>query len=272
MLYGIRGHDLGRRNPGEALPFLKQSGYECVQLVLHKLIEGYSSYEDEFDDELLATLKESAQKSDFEIALLGCYQDLSNPALEETNLRLYRKYAGLAAKLGTAFVGTESAALAMPLEECSSKQDFLLKFVPGLCNIMAEHGVSLLLESVGFQPLNEPALCQTLMHTCPQGSLKFVFDPANILRPAQKDEQETLWQKWFDCTVFTDNVVMVHFKDYLPLKGFDKQMTPLGEGCVDFDILRPYIRALPNLKYAVREGQDPEFAGQDLAFMHSYFA
>ncbi len=272
MLFGIRGHDLGRHESADALPFLKQAGYGCVQLVLHKLIKGFGSYEDDFEDETLAVLKDSAQECGLSIALLGCYQDLSNRALEAQNLRLYRKYANLASKLGTSFVGTESAALAMPLEECSSKKDFLLKFVPALCSIMAEHGVSLLLEPVGFQPLNEPALCQTLMQTCPQGSLKFVFDPANILRPAQKDEQEALWQKWFDCTAFVDNVVMVHFKDYLPLTGFDKQMTPLGEGYVDFAILRRHIRALPNLAYAVREGQDPKFAKQDLSFMQDYFA
>ncbi len=272
MLLGIRGHDLGRHSHTEALPFLKQTGFMCVQLVLHKLIAGFSSYEDEFPNSLLNDLKASSQECGLSIALLGCYLDLTNRALEDANLKLYQKYAGIASRLGCGYVGTESAALAMPLEECLQKRDYLLFIVPKICRTMADNNVTLLLEPVGFQPFNDPALCRRLMQSCPKGSLKFIFDPSNLLRSEQKDEQNTLWQKWFDCKAFTDNTVVMHVKDYVMQDDFNKLMTPLGHGIVDFEILRPYITKLPALSFAVREGQDPNFVKQDLNFMREYFA
>lgn len=272
MLFGIRGHDLGQRKADEAFASLKARGYECVQLVLHKLIPGFSSYEDDFPAELLEVLRSSAELLNFEIALTGCYQDLANPECEALNLRLYAKYAAIARTLGSHYVGTESAQLAQYLDVCEARRGQLLSIVPKVCALMAEQGMALLLEPVGLQPLNKPELCAELMKTCPQGSLKFVFDPANILIPEQADQQPELWKRWFDCTAFTDAVVMVHFKDYVPGKGFERIMRPLNQGLVDFDLLKPYIRSLPNLQYALREGQDPDFAALDLKFMHDYFA
>lgn len=272
MQYGIRGHDLGRRKPEKFAKELKALGYDCVQLVFHKLIEGIESYEDELSPALCESIKQSCEEEHFTIATVGCYQDLANPDNTEINLRLYPKMARAAAACGSEFAASESAFAAVEAELRTARIHHLLGMAPKLASLVHAQGATLLLEPVGYQPLNSVELCRQIVRFAEPGTVKFIFDPANILKNEDVGRQVAVWDEWFSCPEFTDNLVMIHFKELRPGTGINKDWSaPLGEGVIDWEILRGKFKALPKVRFAIREGQVPELIDKELAFMHSFF-
>lgn len=267
MKYGVRGHDLGRVNPKEAAVRLKAAGFDCVQLVFHKLLSGLSSYDDPISDETLAIIKESFQKEGFEAALVGCYQDLANPEREEYNLKIYELSAKRALAIGAKYVGTESAFTAVSNEEIASRRDTLLKMAPRISSRLAALGVTLLLEPVGRQPLHSVELCEEIIKAAPQTC--FIFDAANIMRDEEVKDQQKLWAHWFSSPEFVKRVKMVHFKDFKHAADGSRISCPLGAGFIDWGCLKEHFKRLPNAEYAIREAQDPALCAEELQFMKS---
>lgn len=272
MQYGIRGHDLGRRKPDEVAKGLKSLGYDCVQLVFHKLVEGIESYDDELTPALCESIRQSCAAEKFTIATVGCYQDLANPDNTDINLKLYPKMAHAAKACGSEFVASESAFLAMEKDVRDARTHHLLAMAPKLASLVHAEGATLLLEPVGYQPLTNVDLCRQIVHLADPGTVKFIFDPANILKNEDVNRQQEVWDEWFSCPEFTENLVMIHFKELRPGEGINKDWSaPLGEGVIEWDILREKFKDLPAARFAIREGQVPELVEKELAFMKSFF-
>lgn len=267
MYYGVRGHDLGRCRPEQLGDMLKKAGYNCVQLVFHKVIEGVDSYDSLIGERITSAIRASCARTGVKVALTGCYQDLGNPAAEAYNRKIYPRYMRLAQAAGARYVGTETAVKPLDADTRAAWWPQTEKMVKEICAQMHKRHMSLLLESVGYYPLCTPQQCLQLLAQVPQGSLKFIFDAANIVRDEQVQEQKALWEQWFANPVLTSHIAVIHFKDFKFGEDGKRQGCKLGEGVIDFDFLKDKFRALPHLEYCIREEQQPEFVAADLAFM-----
>ncbi|MDO5352521.1 MAG: TIM barrel protein [Succinatimonas sp.] len=270
MKYGLRGHDLGRRTP-EDVALFKDLGYDCVQLVFHKLILGIESFDDCIGKDITDTILKNCQERHLEIASVGCYQDLANPEAESYNLNIYRKYAKLACAINAHYLGTESAFVAITNEEIAKRRKQLLKIAPKICAIAQEEGVTLLLEPVRLQPLHCPELCLEILHSVPKNTLKFIFDPTNLVLNTEIETQAKLWDLWFENQELCDHIAMIHFKDFSFDEKGNRIMSRLNHGNIHWHNLKNKFKRLTNIEYAIREAQSTPYIQEELTFMKQFF-
>lgn len=268
---GVRAHDLGRHSVDTVASFLKAQGYDTLQLVLHKLLEGFSSYDDNFDEGLLKELGASFKEQGLTVALVGCYQDVGNPNAYDKVINYFKRYAKATALVGAPFVGSETSLKDLKDEEFPIFQEHLVKLTPTLAQIAQDEGVTLLLEPVRTHPLNNVALCEKLIEKVGESKLKFIFDLANLIDNTKASKANEIVKDFFSNEAFKNNVKALHLKDFSLDEKFERTMLPLGQGLIDYAFLKEAYKSLPNLEYAIREWQDPKFVNEDLSFMRSLF-
>ena len=71
MKIGMRGHDFGRKNIIEFFSFIKECGFDCVQLAPAKAIEGINSFT-EITPQHMEEIQKQKELTKVDITVLGC--------------------------------------------------------------------------------------------------------------------------------------------------------------------------------------------------------
>ena len=221
MKYGCRAHDYGCFTAQELAKVLADNGYNAAQLAMPKAIQGIKSLV-AVTPEQLEDVRSAFAAANIEITVLSCYQDLSNPDAEVRRSAVSSVFSALKCQvtLGAGQVGSESACRDLSPEEKAAT-------LP-------------LLEPVYTHTLGTLEALQKLKETVadPQ-HFHIIFDPVNVLTADTAAHQAEFWPGW--CEVIGKDLACIHMKDALFVPNAPRIPTPLGEGQMDYTILRDWL-------------------------------
>jgi len=251
MHIGIRAHDIGKLPAPELARRVDAKGMSCVQLAVNKAIDGMNLTPGRGDltPGLAWQIRSAFSQHRVQIAVLGCYINLSNPdhAARASLMAWFKEHLRCARDFGCAVVGTETGSLNpdwSPHPE-NRGEDAFKALVPRVAELVAEaerFGVIVGIEGVASHVLNSPARIRRLLDDIRSTNLQVIFDPVNLLSIENYTQQERVMKESFD--LFGDRIAIIHAKDFIPDAGTLKQVRTGGggKGQLRYDILVPWLK------------------------------
>ena len=241
MKYGCRAHDYGCFTAQELAKVLADNGYNAAQLAMPKAIQGIKSLV-AVTPEQLEDVRSAFAAANIEITVLSCYQDLSNPDAEVRRSAVSSVFSALKCQvtLGAGQVGSESACRDLSPEEKAATLPLLTDSILRIVEQAAQIGGCFALEPVYTHTLGTLEALQKLKETVadPQ-HFHIIFDPVNVLTADTAAHQAEFWPGW--CEVIGKDLACIHMKDALFVPNAPRIPTPLGEGQMDYTILRDWL-------------------------------
>lgn len=241
MKYGCRAHDYGCFTAQELAKVLADNGYNAAQLAMPKAIQGIKSLV-AVTPEQLEDVRSAFAAANIEITVLSCYQDLSNQDAEVRRSAVSSVFSALKCQvtLGAGQVGSESACRDLSPEEKAATLPLLTDSILRIVEQAAQIGGCFALEPVYTHTLGTLEALQKLKETVadPQ-HFHIIFDPVNVLTADTAAHQAEFWPGW--CEVIGKDLACIHMKDALFVPNAPRIPTPLGEGQMDYTILRDWL-------------------------------
>lgn len=275
MKIGVRVHDFGKSTPEILAKKAKEVGFDCVQLVLNKAIEGETGEAGTLNDEKVTAIKNAFNNEGIEIAMLGAYFNPVHSNIEKTEKAIakFKEHLKYANKFGTMLVGTETGSYNDDKwtfnEKNLTEEAFqkVLSTVKELAKVAEENGSYIAVEGAYGHCMTNPQRLKRLYDEVNSPNMKIILDIYNYLNINNHREHCGI----FDRAIkeFKDNIVLFHLKDYIVENDTLKQVG-LGQGILNL----PYILEQINEKYpnayCIFEGVKPEDMESSFAFVKKY--
>lgn len=242
MNIGIRMHDAAPGTLSERAGFIREQGFRCVHLALSKTIDPKLMEPAAATPGLAAQVRHDL--GDIDLAVLGCYLNLTHPdeAAYRDILKRYRAHIQLARWMNAGCVGTETGnpnAGYTYDPARSHTPETLEMFIRRVAPVVecAEHfGVTLAIEPVYTHIVHDGKAARKVLDAISSDNLKIILDPVNLLHNDNVDRRDDVIREAID--LLGDDVVIIHMKDYQRTEnGLQSMACGLGE--MDYtDILR----------------------------------
>lgn len=265
MKTGVRAHDYGRHTAAELAALLKGEGYEAAQLAIPRAITGIERYED-ITEALCEEIREAFEKQGIEIAVMGCYMDLGNPDEEvrAQAVETFKRCLRLNKILGARVVGSETAYPHLSKLEKHRWFPSMMESLKELRDEAERQDVWMAIEPVGWHPLEDVETARDVLRVLDSDHVKIIFDPANVLERPAEVSQSAYWKRCFE--TLGGFIETVHLKDFTVDANGGYVPKLLGEGDMDYAVLREFLKTRPDMPL-LREEMDPAYAAQEIAFM-----
>ena len=252
MNIGIRMHDAAPGTLRERAGFIREQGFRCVHLALSKTIDPKLMEPAAATPGLAAQVKHDL--GDIDLAVLGCYLNLTHPdeaAYRET-LKRYRAHIQLARWMNAGCVGTETGnpnagyTYDPVHSHTPAALEMFIRRVAPVVECAENFGVTLAIEPVYTHIVHDGRAARKVLDAIRSDNLKIILDPVNLLHPDNVDRRDDVIREAID--LLGDDVVIIHMKDY---QRGESKLTSMacGLGEMDYaDILRfakyqkPYIQ------------------------------
>lgn len=269
MKYGCRAHDYGKQSAAALAQALHLAGYDAAQLAMPRAIQGIENYADIKEAQLLE-IRSAFTEANVEISVLSCYMDLAaaDSAVRMTGVENICHRLHDQKLLGARQVGSETAYRTCTEAEKAAALPRMLDSVLRIVDEAARIDAVFALEPVDFHPLCSPEILQKILETVGDPlHLKVIFDPVNLLNTASVTRQEETWRAWIQA--IGGQLGAMHIKDACVLPDGKRRLTPLGQGQMDYSVIRAWLHkdypAIPLLRDEVILPS----AADDLVFMRN---
>ena len=242
MNIGIRMHDAAPGTLRERAGFIREQGFSCVHLALSKTIDPKLMEPAAATPGLAAQVRHDL--GDIDLAVLGCYLNLTHPdeAAYRDILKRYSAHLQLARWMNAGCVGTETGnpnAGYTYDPARSHTPEALEMFIRRVAPVVerAEHfGVTLAIEPVYTHIVHDGKAARRVLDAIASDNLKIILDPVNLLHTDNVERRDDVIREAID--LLGDDVVIIHMKDYQRAEnGLQSMACGLGE--MDYtDILR----------------------------------
>jgi sugar phosphate isomerase/epimerase len=283
---GIRAHDFGKLPADELARRIAAKGLSSVQLALNKAIDGLDLKPGDLTPGLAHHVGSAFAANGLQIAVLGCYINLSHPdpAAKAPLLAYFKNHLRYASAFGAAagnIVGTETGSLnpdwsphpGNPTEEAYKA------LVPVVAELVAEAehcGAIFGIEGVASHVLNSPQRIRRLLDDIKSSALQVIFDPVNLLAWDNYTEQDTIIHESFN--LFGDRIAIIHAKDFAPDPA-TKKLLQLRTGAgkngatestgLNYPLLMKYLtQSKPGIAILLEEASEPT-AEECIRFIHA---
>ncbi len=242
MNIGIRMHDAAPGTLRERAGFVREQGFSCVHLALSKTIDPKLMEPAAATPGLAAQVKQDL--GDIDLAVLGCYLNLTHPeeSAYQDILKRYRAHIQLARWMNAGCVGTETGNPNAgytydPVR--SHTPEALEMFIRRVAPVVAcaeNLGVTLAIEPVYTHIVHDGKAARKVLDSIRSDNLKIILDPVNLLHTDNIDRRDDVICEAID--LLGEDVVIIHMKDYQRTEnGLTSMACGLGE--MDYaDILR----------------------------------
>lgn len=263
---GVRAHDFGKKTISDMADCLKLNAFMAPQLVFPKAFIEVDSVDD-ISQGVVEQIRNCF--SEFDISVIGCYQDLSN---EDKEVRLKAvsrvcKMLPIAKYLGAHVVGSETShGRFTTKEEKKYYFPYMLDSVKRIIEEAAKVDMAFALEPVYTHPLDSiEAVEKIISEVGDSKHLRLIFDPANLLTPELLAHQKGYFKDWLNAVgTYID---VIHVKDFTWDDKGHRTETALGDGMIDYSVLNDWLVGLDRPIYLVREWLNPMNAEKDLEYM-----
>ncbi len=246
MNIGIRLHDAAPGTLRERAGFVREQGFACVHLALGKTIDPGLMDPAAATPGLAAQVKRDL--GDLDLAVLGCYLNLTHPdeAAYRDTLRRYFAHIRLARWMNAGCVGTETGnpnAQYRYDPAASHTQEALELFIRRVAPVVecAERfGVTLAIEPVYTHIVYDGRAARTVLDAIRSENLKIILDPVNLLHPDNLDRRDRVLAQAID--LLGEDVVILHMKDYQRTQDGLRSMA-CGLGEMDYSPILRFAKA-----------------------------
>ena len=198
----------------------REEGFSCVHLAFSKVIQGVTFDEAALNEGLAAYTSSVFRKEGLDIAVLGCYLNLTHPDLQQLEI-IKSKYYGhlrVAALCGCSVVGTETGApnAEYKWDAQTHSKEALQIFIKNLSDVVerAEHyGVQVAIEPVWNHIVYNADRAAEVLKSIASPNLRIILDPVNLLCMENADNRETVFADAME--KLCDHIAVVHLKDFI---------------------------------------------------------
>lgn len=246
MKISVRVHDLGKGSAKDLAIKTKELGFDAVQLVLYKAIEGFkkeahsTSYKD-----ILSTAS-AFKENNIEITMLGAYFNPvhSNKEMVKDNIERFKEYISYCKDFNCKYVGSETGSYNddkwtyNPLNRLDEALNKDIKIFKELAEVAKENNVSITLEGAYGHCMYSPNQLNRLVTCIDNGHVKVTVDIFNYLDISAYDKETQ--HKLLDDSIqyFKDKIVIYHLKDFV-VDNENKKLKQigLGDGLMDLEYI-----------------------------------
>ena len=264
MQLGIRLHDIKKAPLEERLAIAKEQGFKCGHLALAKVISEFPTDNAALTPGLAMHLKKLFAKYDQDIAVLGCYLNLTDPNEERMKKTYDRYFANIrfASILGAGVVGTETGAVneEYKFEEKNHSEEALKLFIERVKPVVRcaqNFGVILAIEPVFKHIVCDPKRARRVLDEVGSQNLRIIFDPVNLLDISNYERREEIFKEAMD--LLGDDIAMLHLKDFVVENGSLKSVA-CGTGEMNYENILRFVKEKKPFMHATLENTVPENA------------
>jgi sugar phosphate isomerase/epimerase len=268
MRIGIRGHDIydGKTRPQGIADTLKNAGFDAVQLVCHKSIQGVEYARGQLTREKAAEIGEAFDKN-IHIALLGAYFNPVHPSksIIETGIQVFKDNIENARVIGAAVVASETGSyqgdpwVYHPQNRTSEAYERVTGVFSGLAAYAEEYGVNVGIEGAAGHVCHDVKTLKRVIDGINSDNVRVVFDYFNFMEDSRRDYLAIIEE---GLETF-GNIHCFHIKD---CDGSLNQC-PVGRGIVDFERVLPLIKNYDGGAVLILEGTPADDAARAAGFL-----
>jgi len=258
---GIRAHDVGKLPADELARRIAAKGLTCVQLAVNKAIAGMNLKPGDMNPGLAWEIGQAFGRHGVQIAVLGCYVNLSHPdpAARRGLMELFKEHLCHARDFGCGVVATETGSLNADWSyHPENKSDAAFgALIPTVAELVAEaerFGVVFGIEGVTSHVLCSPRRIRQLLDAVKSNNLRVVFDPVNLLSIENYREQDRVIRESFD--LFGDRIAIIHSKDFT-VEGNTLKQVRAGQGLLNHALFMGLLRQRkPSISILLEEASE----------------
>ncbi len=264
MQLGIRLHDIKKAPLEERLAIAKEQGFRCGHIALSKVISEYSVDDGALTPGLAMYLRKQFAKYDQDVAVLGCYLNLTNPN-PETMKKTYARYMAnirFASMLGAGVVGTETGACNEeykfePFSHSEEALDIFIERVKPVVKYAEQMGVIFAIEPVYKHIVCNPKRARKVLDAIDSPNLQIIFDPVNLLDKSNYEQRDEIFAEAME--LLGKDIAVLHLKDFVVTeKGLDS--VACGTGQMRYEEILRFVKTGKPYMHATLENTNPDNA------------
>ena len=274
MKIGVRLHEFGKSTALELAKKAKNVGFDCVQLVLNKAIEGETGLAGTLSKEKANFYYQTFKNEGLEIAMLGAYFNPvhSNKELVFKNVAKFKEHLQFENDFGASFVGSETGSYNddkwtyNPLNRTEEAFQEVKRIFKDLANTAEIYNSNIALEGAYGHCMYEPKVLKRLVDEINSDKIYYTVDIYNYLSIDNYMNHTNIFDECIK--LFNDRIVIFHIKDFVIENGSLKQCC-IGKGMMNFDYILPIIKEKCPNAYLIFEGSKPEDMEYSFKFIQS---
>ena len=274
----VRVHDLGKDSAENLAKKTKEIGFDGVQLVLYKAIEGYAKEAHTIPYDSLVETAQAFKKEGIEVGMLGAYFNPvhSNKELVKDNIERFKEYLGYTKDFDSKYVGSETGSYNddkwtyNPLNRLDEALNIDIETFGELAKSARENNACIALEGAYGHCMYSPSQLNRLVSAIDNGHVKVTVDIFNYLDISAYDINTQ--HLMFDESIkyFKDKIVIYHLKDFVVDKENNKlKQVGLGEGIMDLEYIVKNAQKLTPNAYLIFEGCPKDKMESSLKYIKS---
>ena len=271
MKIGVRVHDFGKSNAETLAKQAKAVGFDGVQFVINKAIEGESGKAGTLNDEKVKAFADAFHNEGLDIVMLGAYFNPvhSNKQLVSDNIAKFKEPLAYENKFGARFVGTETGSFNddrwtyNPLNRTEEAYQEVLRIFKDLAKTAEDNNANMAIEGAFGHCMFEPKALYRLVSEINSNNVYYIVDIYNYLAISNYENYKEILEECFK--LFKGRIVIFHLKDFIIEDGALKQCA-IGKGLLDYDYLLKRMNEEAPDAYLIFEGSKPE----DMEFSYNF--
>ena len=271
MKIGVRVHDFGKSNAQTLAKQAKAVGFDGVQFVINKAIEGETGKAGTLNDEKVKAFADAFHNEGLDIVMLGAYFNPvhSNKQLVSDNIAKFKEHLAYENKFGARFVGTETGSFNddkwtyNPLNRTEEAYQEVLRIFKDLAKTAEDNNANMAIEGAFGHCMFEPKALYRLVSEINSNNVYYIVDIYNYLAISNYEKYKEILEECFK--LFKGRIVIFHLKDFIIEDGALKQCA-IGKGLLDYDYLLKRMKEEAPNAYLIFEGSKPE----DMEFSYNF--
>ncbi len=263
MKIGVRVHDFGKSDAKTLAKLAHDIGFNGVQLVLNKAIEGESGLPGTLTKEKARQFYEDFRSYGLDICMLGAYFNPVHSDKEKvkTLIDKFDEHLRFANDFHAGYVGSETGSFNddkwtyNPLNRTEDAFQEVKRIFKYLANKAEEYNAKIALEGAFGHCMYEPKQLKRLVDEIGSNNVFYTVDIYNYLDISNYERQEEIFDECIK--LFNDKIAIFHLKDFVVEEGKLKQCC-IGRGIMNYDYMIPIIKEKCPTSYLVFEGSKPE--------------
>lgn len=275
MRIGVRGHDIGKYSLDELASRIEEKDLKSIQLVMKKAITEFEFNKGMMTPGLARYIKETFERHNVNVSILGCYINMCHPDDEELDklLDLFKNHIRFARDLGCSLVGTETGALNAEYVDGPENhtEEAFQRALRSLRIMVAEaekFGVMVGIEGVARHVLSTPEKVKRAIDEIGSNNLQAIFDPYNFLTNDNYMNQDEIIKSAFE--LYGDRIMLIHAKDFIVEDGQVKQVA-IGTGQFNYPLLFSLIKERKPHIDVIIEGSKPEDIDYSIKYLQEVY-
>lgn len=272
MYLGVRLHDLGKSNAEELAIKASEIGFDGVQFVINKAIEGESGLKGTLSNEKIESMAASFKNHDIKVMMLGAYFNPVHSDKEKvhTFVEKFKDHLSFASKFDCKYVGSETGSFNddkwtyHPLNRTEEAFLEVKRIFKDILEYASKASTHVALEGAYGHCMFEPRALKRLYDEIDNGYLDIIVDVYNYLYIGNYEKRYEILDECL--SLFKDKIKVFHIKDFI-VEDEKLVQVGIGKGIMGWDKMLPKIYSVCKDAFLVFEGVSKD----DMVDSYNYF-